>query len=360
MTIVRSSASGYLEVDLGALARNYETLEDAAGDSTVAAVVKADAYGLGMGPIAQRLDQLGCRTFFVATFHEGRALRAALGQSEIYVFEGVARGREQDFVELALRPVLNTPEQARCWLPLHRPCALHVDTGMNRLGMSASDAQRLLGALDSEQTRQIELVMTHLACAEQPEHPLNRKQVERFIAVASRLPEARTSIANSAGVFLGSAFRGDLVRPGIALYGGNPFDDRDSPVDVVARLYARVLQLRDVDADSTVGYGATHAAARGDRLAVVGAGYADGFPRQLGNRGFASVAGVRVPIVGRISMDVLCLDVSGLPRDAIEVDQYVELFGREITVEEVALSCGTISYEILTGLSPRLERVYVD
>ena len=351
-------SSGYVEVDLAALARNYARLREAAEGAEVGAVVKANAYGLGLHAVAKHLLRRGCRTFFVATLEEGRALREALRESVIYVFEGAAAGREQAFVDHVLRPVLNTPEQVRRWAE-SGPCALHVDTGINRLGMSVSEAEALAGSLAGAR-RSIELVMTHLACADEPEHPLNSRQIEAFATVARRFPEARTSIGASAGLYLGAAGRGVVVRAGIALYGGNPFERRESPVEPVASLWGKVLQLRDVEADATVGYGATHTAARGDRLATIGVGYADGFQRRLGGRGCASIGGVRVPIVGRISMDLLCLDVSALPREAIALGQYVELFGRDIRVEEVAVLCDTISYEILSGLGARLPRLYVE
>jgi alanine racemase len=359
VSVPRATTAGYVEVDLGALVRNFDRLTRAAAGAEVAAVVKANAYGLGVAPVATRLSARGCTSFFVATFEEGCALRTVLPEAAIYVFEGVAAGRERSFVEQRLRPVLNAPEQATRWLGSGQPCAVHIDTGMNRLGMGMEESRHLAESLSEAAQRSIALVMTHLACADEPDVAMNRAQVERFAAIAQRFPRARTSFANSASVFLDTAYRGDVVRAGIALYGGNPFTERESPTEVVASLKARVLQLRDVESDSTVGYGATHRAAQGDRLAVIGVGYADGFPRRLGGRGVASVAGRRVPIVGRISMDLTCLDVSALPRDAIALDQYVELFGREIPVEEVAALCGTINYEILSGLGMRLARMHV-
>ena len=359
MSAAEPTSASYLEVDLAALERNFERLRDAARGGDVAAIVKANAYGLGMVPVARRLETSGCESFFVATLEEGSALRAAVSDSTIYVLEGVAAGCEGRLVEQRLRPVINTLEQAQRWLALGRPCALHIDTGMSRLGLALSDVEALLASTRESARAAIEIVMTHLACAEETETPLNRRQVECFGEVAKRFPQARTSIGNTAALFLGEAYSGDVVRPGIGLYGGNPFDDRDNPFEVVASLKAKVLQLRDIETESTVGYGATHIAVPGDRLAVVGVGYADGFPRQLGGRGFASVGGMRVPIVGRISMDLTCLDVTGLERDAIELGDYVELFGHDIEVEEVAALCGTINYEILSGLGARIERVHV-
>jgi alanine racemase len=229
---------------------------------------------------------------------------------------------------------------------------------MARLGLSAAD----VGALASQPALlrgiDIEYVMTHLACADDAEHALNQEQLTAFNSLRARLSAAKTSIGNSAGAFLDGAHRGHLVRPGIALYGGNPFVDRPNPMDAVVSLQGKILQLRDVEAATTVGYGATYAAAPPARLAVVGLGYADGYPRSLGNVGVACIDGVRVPVVGRVSMDLLCLDVSSLPVESTREGAYVDLIGGGVSLDEVAEAAGTISYEILTGLGIRLQREY--
>ena len=270
----KQTIAAYLEVDLAALTRNFAQLRKMAGGAEVAAIVKANAYGLGMVPVARRLLAEGCQSFFVATLEEGRALRAALTEPEIFVLEGVAVGCEAAFIEHRLRPVLNTADQVERWLALGRPCALHVDTGMSRLGLDPGDAGALAASIGETGHAAIDIIMTHLACAEESDQPLNQRQIERFEAVARHFPQARTSIGNTAALFLGEAYDGDIVRPGIGLYGGNPFDDRDNPFDVVASLKAKVLQIRAVETEATVGYGATHTAIPGDRLAIVGIGYA--------------------------------------------------------------------------------------
>jgi alanine racemase len=277
----------------------------------------------------------------------------------IYIFEGVPQGLETDYVDRGLTPVLNALEQLARWRGTSRPAALHVDTGMTRLGLSPGDVGLLVsepGLLDGIE---LDCLMTHLACADQPEHALNAVQLERFEQYATHLPATRRSIANSAAAFGGQRFAADLVRPGIALYGGNPFVDRASPVEPVATLKARVLQLRDVDAAASIGYGATYVAESPARIAVLGIGYADGYPRCLGNRGVATIAGVEVPIVGRVSMDLLCVDVSAVDRSRVEVGQYAELFGTMLSIDDVAAAAGTISYELLTHLGSRLKRHYL-
>jgi alanine racemase len=229
---------------------------------------------------------------------------------------------------------------------------------MTRLGLSGTEAATLAGDPALLRNVKIECVMTHLACADEPAHDLNTDQLAAFASTRARLPIAKTSIGNSAGAFLSSAHRGDLVRAGIALYGGNPFVARPNPVEAVIALKARILQLRGIEQPVTIGYGATYTAGPPTRIAVVGIGYADGYPRCLGNKGFASVGGVRVPIVGRISMDLLCLDVSTLPQHAVEEGTFVDLIGNGISLDEVAATAGTISYEILTRLGTRMQREY--
>jgi alanine racemase len=223
---------------------------------------------------------------------------------------------------------------------------------LSRSEVDALAADRaLLSALE------IECVLTHLACADEPDHNLNVDQLAAFASLRARLPNAKTSIGNSAGAFLSSAHRGDLVRPGIALYGGNPFLARPNPVEAVVSLRAPILQLRTLEAPATIGYGATYAASPPARIAVIGLGYSDGYPRCLGNRGVASIKGTRVPIVGRVSMDLLCLDVSKLPQEPTE-GMLVDLIGDGISLDEVAATAGTISYEILTRLGGHLRREY--
>jgi len=322
-----------LIVDLDALAANYRKFRDNASGGS-AAVVKANAYGLGMAPVARRLAAEGCRQFFVATDAEGRELRRILPNVEIFVFSGVVEGE-------GLIPVANHAAQIRAG-----PVALHVDTGMHRLGFDDP------GEIPSG--TEVRLLMTHLACADTPDHPLNEEQLARFQALAARFPGVPTSIANSAAILTGVE---GIGRPGIGLYGGNPYTTQENPMRCVATLEGEVLQVRKVVAGASVGYGASHVTGRDTTIAVVGMGYADGLPRALSNCGQAAFKTIRAPIIGRVSMDLTLVDVTDLP--SVEPGDWIEFFGRSIGIDEVAAWADTISYEILTGVGNRVLRMYV-
>jgi alanine racemase len=354
-----ASTTGTLSIDLAALASNYRLLRDKAAPAECGAVVKADAYGLGVGPVANRLLREGCRHFFVATLAEAEELRVTVRDAAIYVLEGALDGSVDGLEAIGAMPVLSSFEQVERWAGRGR-ALLHIDTGMARLGLGAAEVERLAAREDLLARLDLKFLLTHFACADEPEHALNCEQLRRFDALRRRLPSLPTSIGNSAAVFADAAHRGDLVRPGIALYGGNPFSDRSNPMRAVVRLEGRILQIRVVEEPLTVGYGATYAATPPARLAVVGVGYADGYPRCLGNRGVAAVGGRRVPVVGRVSMDLMCLDISSLPPELARVGGAVELIGTQIGLDEVAAAAGTISYEILTGLGRRLRREYLE
>lgn len=343
-----------LTIDLGALARNYRMLCEAAAPSECGAVVKADAYGLGAAVVAARLATEGCTTFFVATAAEGIALRDVIDTPEIYVLDGVTALEAPRAAEYDLVPVVNSFEQLDAWRPHRlRPIAVHVDTGMNRLGFAPDEAQPArFDGFD------VALLMTHLACADEPDNPRNALQIERFDAVRARFDGIATSIGNSAGTLLGPQYRGDVCRPGIALYGGNPFLDRDNGLDAVATLEARILQLRWVPPNEPVGYGGTGTADSPRLVAVIGAGYADGVPRALSGRGYVAVLGAGVPIIGRISMDLITIDVTGVAA-SVAVGDWVELVGGQVPVDDVAELAGTNSYEVLTRLGSRSERRYI-
>ena len=353
------SRAATLRIDLDALARNYRMLRERAKPGECAAVVKANAYGLGVERVASRLLREGCKRFFVATLAEARELRALAPDAEIGVFEGALPSTADALAELEARPVLNTLEQIELWGGRGR-ALLHLDTGMNRLGLRAADVAELGRRKDWLDRLEVDFVMTHLACADEPQHPLNAEQLARFDEMRAIVPHARTSIGNSAGTLIDAAHRGDLARPGIALYGGNPFADRPNPMEPVATLTAPILQLHDVAGPETVGYGATYAASPPARIATVGIGYADGYPRNLGNAGTAAVDGTRVPVVGRVSMDLITIDTADLPADRVRIGDPVELIGPTVGVDEVAAAAGTISYEILTGMGRRLSREYAE
>jgi alanine racemase len=349
--------SATLVVDLDALARNFARLRAAAAPAECAAVVKADAYGLGVGPVARRLLRERCTRFFVATAAEATELRVLAPDAAIYVLEGAREGRIDALAGARAVPVLCSLEQIALWSGRGR-ALLQIDTGMCRLGLEEREVDELARRPELLAGIEIEHVVTHLACADEPEHALNREQLEAFERLRRRLPAARASIGNTAGALTGAETSGDLVRPGIGLYGGNPFTARANPFEPVVTLTAPIVQIREVERAQTVGYGATYGVEPPARLAVVALGYADGYPRALGNRGVVAIAGRRAPVVGRVSMDLLCCDVSALPRELVRVGAAVEAIGRTVTLDEVAAAADTISYEILTRLSPRLVREY--
>ncbi len=356
-------AGAELVIDLDALVANWWQIADLVRPAACAGVVKADGYGLGAAAVARALAGAGCKTFFVAHPQEGIALREALPAAVIYVLHGALPGAEDTLAAHRLIPALSSLSQIAAWQALAKrrgplAAALHVDTGMNRLGLGADDVDALAAEAGRLEGIDVKLVMSHLACAEETDHPLNRQQRDRFEAARRRLPAAPASLANSSGVFLGPAYHYDLVRPGIALYGGNPLPDRPNPIRQVIRLQGRILQVRRVDSPMTVGYGATHRVARPGRIATVSVGYADGYLRALSNKGVGVIGDQRVPVVGRVSMDLIAVDVTDIDRNAARRGHMVTLIGDGITVDELAHHFGTIGYEVLTSLGRRFARVY--
>lgn len=362
-------AGATLTIDLDAVRANYRLLRARGAASTGAAcgaVLKADAYGLGMDKVAAALAREGCRSFFVAHLDEGIRLRRLVpGDCTIYVMHGAMPGTARDCVEHDLTPVLNDPGQVAEWRALARelgrelPAALQVDTGMSRMGLAAADLDRLRqdpAWLDGIAPR---LLMSHLACADEPAHPLNARQRRRFEEVRALFPGVPASLANSSGVFLGGAWHFDLLRPGCALYGINPQPGHANPLAQAVSLAARVVQLRTVAAGDIVGYGARYVAPGERRIATIAIGYADGWLRALTGRSQAFVGGVAVPFAGTVSMDSITLDVTGIPEDRIAPGRTVDLLCPQQTVDDVALQAGTIGYEVLTRLGGRFARRYL-
>ena len=354
-----------LTVDLDALAANHAVLKQLAGAAEVAPVVKADGYGLGVGPIGRRLWAEGGRTFFVARLEEGEALRAELGPgrtARILVLDGATAGAAPRLAAAGLTPVLNSPAQIEAFAAYARaagplPAALHLDTGMHRLGLTLDELEVLTAAPDRLQGLDVQLLMSHLACADQEEERMNAQQAGRFKTARALLPGTPGSLANTGGVFLGPEFHHDLVRPGIGLFGGGPFGKAHAHLKQIATFHAPILQVRAVSQGETVGYGASFTADRAYRVAVVAAGYADGVLRASAGRGRAWFAGDYRRILGRISMDLMVIDVTGC-EDALP-GAMVELLGSHIPVDEAAEAAGTASYEVLTRLGSRAERVYL-
>lgn len=362
-------AGAVLTIDLVALKDNWRRLNTLAGKAECGAAVKGNAYGLGIEAVAKALWEAGCRSFFVARPKEGEELRGLLPQATIYILDGLFAGQAEFYAKLNLCPALITIEEAREWAAFGRvygrklPCAIHVDTGINRLGFSMPEFDSLLSDGFTMGGLNVTLLMSHLACADDPSHPLNQRQRAAFDAVRARLPGVAASLANSSGVFLGDGFTHDLVRPGIALYGGNPTQNAANPMLPVAILEGAVMQLREVSAGDTVGYGATWTATRPTRIAILGAGYKDGVPRALSSRqpqGPAQVfiSGRRSPVIGRISMDMMAIDITDLPAGSVRRGTRAEILGRHIGIDEAASWAGTISYELLTRLGSRYARLY--
>jgi alanine racemase len=361
-------AGAVLTVDLDAVRANYRLLRDTAGGAgshaIAAAVLKADAYGLGMDTVAPALAREGCRVFFTAHLEEGMRLRQLAPEgSTIYVLHGPPPGTTGEFVEHALVPVLNDPSQIDDWRRACRrtgrrlPAALQFDTGMSRMGLAPADVDRLLADPAWKDELQPVLVMSHLACADEPAHDMNRHQRERFAVLRARFPGIPGSLANSSAVFLGPAYHHDLVRPGAALYGINPQPGAPNPLRQAVGLRARIVQSRTVQGGDIVGYGARHVADGPRRIATIGIGYADGWLRALSGRGHAYIDGVRVPVAGNVSMDSITLDVTGIPEARVQPGCEVDLLCAEQTVDDVAREAGTIGYEVLTRLGSRFHRV---
>jgi alanine racemase len=363
-------ATAILTVDLAALVSNYRQLAELSAPAECAAVVKADGYGLGAAETATALWAAGCRNFFVATLAEARALRDVLPEAVIYLLNGLLPGTAASVRDCGVRPVLNSAEEISDWATLCResgaklPAAVHIDSGMNRLGLSPEEAAALGAQAELWNAFELALVMSHLACADEPGNPKNEMQRQSFEALRRLLPNAPASLANSAGILLGKDYHFDLVRPGIALYGSSPRGERNNPFAPVLRLEGRVLQIRNVPKGETFGYGARRTAQRPSRVATIAAGYADGLFRALGSSDdddglTAYVDGKPAPVLGRVSMDLITVDITDLPEDAVARGTLVELIGPNAKIDLVAEHAGTLGYEILTHLGPRYQRRYI-
>ncbi|WJR81806.1 alanine racemase [Bradyrhizobium sp. NP1] len=363
-----ATATGILTVDLDAIVANWRKLEKTGVPAECAGVVKANAYGCGIPPVARALAAAGCKTFFVATLDEARALRGALPTTTIYVLNGFFQNSGDAYAKINCRPVIGDLNELAEWDVFcrrsgwHGGAAIHIDTGMNRLGLTIAEAQGIIPRI-SAGDHGITLVMSHLVSAEQLNSPVNARQLATFREIASRFSGVPASLSNSSGIFLGAQFQFDLVRPGAALYGVNPTPEADNPMQPVVELKARIVQIRNVERGETVGYGGTWTARRSTRLAIVSAGYADGYFRAAsandGTRGAeVVVAGKRCPVAGRISMDLTAVDITDLPTNAARRGHMVTLLGDGITVDELAHHFGTIGYEVLTSLGTRYARVY--
>src|SRR5450631_3412186 len=349
-----ATATGVLTIDLDAIVANWRKLEKMAVPAECGGVIKADAYGCGIAPVARALAGAGCKTFFVATLDEARAARDALPQAAIYVLDGFFQNCGDAYAKINARPMIGDLNELAEWDVFCRRsgweggAGIHIDTGMNRLGLTIAEAQGIIPRINAGD-HGITLVMSHLACAELLNHPLNARQLAAFREIASLFSGVPASLSNASGVFLGAPFQFDMVRPGAALYGINPTPEADNPMLPVIDLKARIVQIRNVEKGESVGYGGTWSARRPTKLAIVAAGYADGYFRAGGSndgtRGAeVVVAGKRCPIAGRVSMDLIAVDVTDLPPNAARRGHMVTLIGEGITVDELAHHFGTIGY----------------
>ena len=363
-----AAASSVLTVDLDALVANWRKLEKTAVPAECSAVIKANAYGCGIEPVAQALAKAGCKTFFVATHDEAAAVRAAVPSAALYVLNGFTQNTGDAYAKIDARPVIGDLNELAEWDVFCRRtgwaggAGIHVDTGMQRLGLTIAEAQAIIPRINAGD-HGITLVMSHLVSAEQLNNPANAKQLAAFRGIASEFSGVPAALANSSGIFLGAPFQFDLVRPGAALYGVNPTPEADNPMQPVVDLKARIVQVRTIERGESVGYGGTWTARRPTKLAIIAVGYADGYFRAAssndGTRGAeVIVAGKRCPVAGRVSMDLIAIDITDLPPNAARRGHLVTLLGDGITVDELAHHFGTIGYEVLTSLGHRYARVY--
>jgi alanine racemase len=362
-------AGGYLTIDLAAIQRNYRRMQQVAGTRECAAVVKANAYGLGIEHVAPALAAQGCQKFFVALPEEGIELRRLLPAVDIFILCGLFEGCEEIYIHERLAPVLNTLDEIQTWSALTTehgplPAIIHVDTGITRLGLREEDIKQLAQHPEMMDGLEIDFVMSHLACADEPDTDFSDRQLSQLHKLKALLPEGLQntpfSLCNSSGLFLGDAFHHDLIRPGIALYGGNPLPQQENPVEEVVNWQGKILQVHDVDSEIPVGYGATYHTTRKQRIATVAVGYADGYFRNLSNKAKCAINGKRVPVVGRVSMDMLTIDVTDIPVEESKRGCLVSLIGGGISLGELAQWADTIPYEVLTSLGNRCHKRYLD
>lgn len=363
------SARSVLTINLDAIRANWAKLNQASGRAECAGMIKADAYGLGLEPIMRTLASEGCRTYFVATIDEGRRARLVQPGAVIYILDGLLPGAEPNYTGFDLRPTLSSLAEARDWAAYSRargrrlPAALHIDTGLNRMGLTETEIDALVAEPQLFESFELTLVLSHLACADTPANPMNEMQRQRFDFLRAKLPPAPASLGNTAATFTSPQFHYDLVRPGIGLYGGRAREDQPNPMRPVVTCAARILQVRELAPGASIGYGATYRVHRPSRIATLGIGYADGFLRGLsvaeGEAGTMGYIGPHpVPIVGRVSMDFITVDVTDVPEALARRGAWVEVMGERITVDDLTDKAGTIGYELLTRLGQRVHRVY--
>lgn len=366
------STAPRLTIDLNALVKNWQFLKQKSGSAECSAVIKANAYGLGIEPVATALTEAGCKTFFVAMAEEGERVRAVSPEARIFILNGIFADTMDVIAEHNLSPVLGNVDQVALWATRGNggACALHVDTGMNRLGMDVEEALHLSENKSMLSRLNAKVLMSHLACADDPDHDHNTLQHENFQKCTAQFGNLEHSFSNSAATLSRPDFQYDLTRPGVALYGGEALNDVANPMQPVVTAQSRILQIRHAKAGEKVGYGAEATLIRPTKIATISGGYADGLHRALSGVGVplraARKTGANVwleghlaPILGRVSMDLITVDVTDVPDQVLEQAKWVELFGKNIAVDDAARACGTIGYELLTSLGGRYHRKYL-
>lgn len=362
----KNKANSILLVNLERVAYNFNVLKKKLGNVECAATLKANAYGVGAGKIAKTLIREGCSTFFLATIDEAIELRKEISSTNprIIVLNGVPRGTESTFREYQLIPTLNDLDQVNRWYDHNKesrvvqPAILHLDTGMNRLGLCEDDLNCLTTSPSKIKAIGLSLIMSHLACSDDLGNKKNEEQLSTFLSMLKFFPGVKASLSNSGGIFLGTPFHFDVARPGIALYGSIPGYEKNNPLKHAISLFAKILQIRDVRRGMTIGYGATHKVKKSTRIATVGVGYADGYQRSLSSKSSIFFRNLSLPLIGRVSMDTITVDISSIPKNDIEVGNFVEIIGDNFTIDEAARIANTVPHELLSGLGRRHLRLY--
>jgi alanine racemase len=362
--IPKTHASAILTIDLAAVRKNYQILQDTLNGVEVASVVKANGYGLGADKIGTALVKAGCKKFFVAHLEEGIHLRRYVGDAEVHILGGLLPGASDAYREHSLTPVLGSLHEILTWGAYTRdtplPCDIHVDTGMLRLGLPQSELHRIANDPDIITRLQVSNIISHLASADELNRNQTEAQLRAFQIARKTLPMGNACLANSSGIFCGKPYHLDMVRPGIALYGANPTPNFQNPMCPTIELKAKIIQIRDASAGETVGYGATYKVYKNSKIATVSVGYADGYSRSLSNKAFAYLGRHQIPLVGRVSMDLITFDITNVPIDLCKIGAWVELIGPNHSIDDVANEGDTISYEVLTNLGARYHRVYIN
>jgi alanine racemase len=360
------SANSFLCINIDLIINNYLLLKKKLGKATCAATLKADAYGVGAAEVGAALVKAGCSSFFVATIDEAIDLRnhIPLKHVKIAVLSGFLPKTGPIFNEYNIIPVINNLEQLRDWKKYNSEAGksldsiLQIDTGMNRLGLTPNELSKILNNPAEMNGANLCGLMSHLACSDEPNHEMNQQQLSEFIKAKNKLPRMETSLANSGGIFLGKSYHFDLARPGIALYGATPNYNACNPLKQAIKLYGRVLQIRETGANQTVGYGASYKPTRDSVIATVGVGYADGYLRSLSSNSYAFFNNIKIPIIGRVSMDCITVDISSVPTRTIKPGDFIEVMGDNFTIDDIAKAANTVPHEILSRLGTRHFRQY--